>query len=117
VTAPELLAVVLDALADRIAVRIGVVREPDVYDSRNLPPRCTRRRFVELCRAGRVAGAWREGVNWCCSREAWEAARVTRKQAAAPRPVAPLEAQADRLLTRAGLRVVGRARSPSGGRQ
>ena len=47
----------LDLLADRLAARLGDVRERDVYDSANLPLRTSRRRFAELCRSGRVAGA------------------------------------------------------------
>ena len=96
----------LDALADRIAVRIGATRERETYSSRALPPLCSRRRFAELCRAGRVADARREGCDWVCSRGAWQAARTRR---VAPRPITSatsLDARAEALLARNGLRVL-----------
>jgi hypothetical protein len=105
---PDALGILLDALADRIAARIGATCQAETYDSRNLPPRTSRRRFAEVCRSGRVEDARREGRDWVCSRATWEA---TRKCQATPRQVAPsppqpLSEQADRLLARAGLRVV-----------
>jgi len=109
---PDVLAVLLDALADRIAARIGVRAERDTYSSRDLPPRCSRRRFAELCRSGRVADARREGREWMCSRDAWLDARAHRSSpspAEAPTRIPPtIDAQANALLARAGLRVVGR---------
>ena len=110
IVAPDLLGVLLDALADRIAARIGSCGEREHYDSRNLPPRCTRRRFAEVCRSGRVADARREGRDWACSRAAWEAARSRKpmpRAAALPQAPTSLEARADTLLARSGLRVVG----------
>jgi hypothetical protein len=106
---PDLLSVVLDALADRIAARIGSTRERETYSSCDLPPRTSRRRFAELCRSGRVADARRHGRDWSCSREAWEGARTRRApQTTRDRPVLPvaLRDRADALLSRAGLRVV-----------
>lgn len=107
---PDLLSAVLDLLADRIAARIATAPDRERYDSRNLPPRCARRRFAEVCRSGRVNDARREGRDWTCSREAWEAARSRKPRMSATHPAAPtsLDATADRLLARSGLRVVGR---------
>ena len=106
---PDLLGALLDAIADRIAVRITTSAERERYDSRNLPPRCSRRRFAEVCRSGRVADARREGRDWVCAVEAWEAARsrkpISRHVGATERT--PLSERADRLLARAGLRIVG----------
>ncbi len=110
---PDLLGALLDALADRIAARIGAVRERETYSSRDLPPRTTRRRFAEVCRSGRVLDARREGRDWICSRAAWE---VARHRASAPPAMPatadarPLAGRADELLARAGLRVVGGGR-------
>lgn len=105
----EPLAAVLDALADRIAARILTKSEREMYSSRDRPPSCTRRRFAELCRSGRVVGARRDGRDWVCSRDAWHAARV--RKVAPPMPAtASLDAKADALLARAGLRVVKGAR-------
>jgi hypothetical protein len=110
--APEItaaIAAVLDALADRIAERIGTRREREIYSSRELPPRCSRRRFAELCRSGRVPGARREGRDWTCSREAWEAARSHKpgRRAPEPPPSDSLVERADALLARARLRRIG----------
>ena len=102
--APDVLAELLDALAERIAIRLAAGRECDAYSSTDLPPRCSRRRFAELCRSGRVVDARQEGRAWVCSRQTWEAARV-RRPAPARRSVTT-QAQADALLARAGLRVV-----------
>jgi hypothetical protein len=99
----------LDALADRIAMRL-TTRPPETYSSRDLPPRCSRRRFAEISRSGRIDGASREGRDWICTRAAWEAARSRKANGAAPVavPIEPpsLSARADELLKRAGLRVV-----------
>lgn len=110
---PEVLARLLDAVAEdlaaRVATRLGSGANPDTYDSRHLPPRCTRRRFAEVCRSGRADGARREGFDWVCSRPAWEAAQTRKQPPAPPRsPRAPSDrtAQADRLLARSGLRIV-----------
>ncbi len=105
---PDLLALLLDALADRIAARIATTAERERYDSRNLPPRCSRRRFAEVCRSGRVADAQREGRDWTCSREAWAAARSRKTSARATEAPAArsLDVRADQLLARAGLRFV-----------
>ena len=107
-TSGALLAV-LDYVADRSATRIGSTREREIYTSLDLPPACSRRRFAELCRGGRVVGALRNGNVWTCSRAAWDASR--RRPAKAPAPerelAAPqLEAAAADLLASAGLRVV-----------
>ena len=105
---PDVLAVLLDALADRIAARISTNTERERYDSHNLPPRCSRRRFAEVCRSGRIADAQREGRDWTCSRRAWEEARSRKAPARPAAPPAPtsLNARADALLARSGLRVV-----------
>jgi hypothetical protein len=101
------LATCLDALADRIAERIVAVRERERYDSLNLPPHTTRRRFAEVCRSGRVDDARRAGRAWECSRVAWEEARTRRPNSSPPAPQRKaLDAQADELLGRAGLRIV-----------
>lgn len=110
---PEALAMLLDAIADRLAARIASRDQRETYSSRELPPRCSRRRFAEVCRTGRVADAEREGRDWTCSRAAWQSARARKP---APRIVepttpTPLTEQADRLLARAGLRVVGGRRT------
>jgi hypothetical protein len=42
----------------------------------HLPPRTSRRRFAEICRSGRVQGAYRDGRIWVCIREAWHSARA-----------------------------------------
>jgi hypothetical protein len=107
----DVLGLLLDALADRIAERIGNTREREHYDSRNLPPRTSRRQFAKVCRSGRVAEARRIGRDWECSRAAWESARAQRP--AAPTRMVdhrPLDARADELLSRAGLRLVRGAR-------
>ena len=104
------LGMLLDALADRIARRIATRPERETYSSRELPPRCSRRRFAELCRSGRIDGAHREGRDWICTRQAWEAARSRKPNGAAPVAAAigstSLVARADALLERSGLRVV-----------
>lgn len=109
---PDLMGAVLDALADRIAARIVSPHVRETYDSRNLPPRTTRRRFAEVCRSGRVADARREGRDWTCSRQGWDAARrrAPTVPATATSPATPdarsLTARADALLARTGLRIV-----------
>jgi hypothetical protein len=105
---PDLLGALLDALADRIAERIGSTREREIYSSRELPPRTTRRRFAEVCRSGRVLDARRQGRDWTCSRLAWEASRSRKPSALPAATSAPttLDARADALLARNGLRVV-----------
>ena len=111
--AHDLLDGLLDALADRIAARMASPPGRQGYSSRELPPRTTRRRFAEVCRSGRVADARRDGGCWECSRAAWELARrraPTTAHSAEPREHAVLD-RADRLLARAGLRVVPGARS------
>jgi hypothetical protein len=105
----DLLATLLDAMADRIAARIATAPERERYSSRALPPNTTRRRFAEVCRSGRVADARREGRDWTCSRAAWEVARSRKPSLPTVAPTARDE-QADRLLSRAGLRVVGGSR-------
>jgi hypothetical protein len=103
------LAIVLDMLADRIAARIGSVREREVFTSVDLPPHVTRRRYAELCRSGRIAGATRDGAIWTCTRAAWEASRRRAAKVTAPARelAAPeLEAEATELLASAGLRVM-----------
>jgi hypothetical protein len=103
------LEALLDALAERIAARILVAREQDTYSSHELPLRCTRRRFAELCRSGVVLGARRDGRDWVCAREAWDAARAPKTRSARVAAL-PLDVKADALLARAGLRVVKGAR-------
>jgi hypothetical protein len=108
-TADGLFSTVLDELADRVAARIMSARGRETYSSHDRPPRTTRRRFAELCRSGRVVGARRDGRDWVCSRDAWHAARV--RKVAPPLPATTsLDAKADALLARAGLRVVKGAR-------
>ena len=115
---PDILGLVLDELADRIAARIATVREREVYTSLELPPHVTRRRFAEVCRSGRVLGATRDGDIWTCTRSAWDTARRRATQATQAPPATPSAgasstdktAVADRLLERAGLRVVGSRR-------
>ena len=76
------------------------------YDSTHLPPRTTRRRFAELCRSGRVAGAYREGRNWVCSCDAWHAVRARRPRTTPASDGAPaLAERVDELLRRRGLRL------------
>jgi hypothetical protein len=98
----------LDAIADRVAARINARAERDTYSSRDLPPRCTRRNFAEVCRHGYVEGARREGRDWVCSREAWNTAR---SRPAPPKPAttaaeSSLIARADALLQRKKLRLI-----------
>jgi hypothetical protein len=108
------LSAFLDALADRLTARINGRVEWETFSSRELPPRTTRRRFAEVCKSGRVEGARREGRDWICSRTAWEQTRTRRSSVATRRPMnsatsptAILDARADALLARAGLRVIG----------
>lgn len=101
----EILSAVMDELAGRVAVRLLTLRGGETYSSCDLPPRCSRRRFAELCRSGRVGDAHREGRDWICSRDAWHAARA--RKPATPQPQERcLSAKADALLARSGLRVV-----------
>jgi hypothetical protein len=103
----------LDELADRLATRILSTSRHETYSSRDLPPRCSRRRFAELCRSGRVVGARREGREWVCAREAWEAERTRAYAPVVTKTTVKatsLDAKADALLARAGLRVVKGAR-------
>jgi hypothetical protein len=99
----------IDTLAARIAElvadRLAAGGPRDMYDSLHLPPRVSRRRFAEVCRSGRVADALRDGRNWTCTRRAWEAARKARADCG-DGVTTSLDAKADALLTRAGLRVV-----------
>lgn len=102
------LSALLDALADRIAVRVRFAPERRTYSSRSLPPRCSRRRFAEVCRSGRVKDARRDGRDWVCSACAWDAARTHGAPPGANRPDGGnLAGRADALLSAAGLRVVG----------
>ena len=103
----DVLSMVLDEIVDRIARRLGLRTEHETYSSVDLPPRCLRRRFVESCRSGRVANAWKDGRIWVCSREAWQARGPIRALRSSSQPAAKsLEARADALLARAGLRLV-----------
>ena len=81
----------------------------DCYSSISLPPRTKRRQFAKQRRSGRVEGAYREGRDWVCSRETWHAARRRTHKAAPSAPTfePSVAERADRLLARAGLRVVG----------
>ena len=107
-----LLGVLLDALADRVAARIGLHTERTVYTSLDLPPCCTRRRFREV--APRIPEATKQGALWIVPRVAWDAYRTRRSgtarrvEASATTP--DLDRQADELLREAGLRVVRGAR-------
>jgi hypothetical protein len=103
-----LLDAFLDEVAERVALRLNSRVEHAVYSSQQLPPRCSRRRFAEVCRSGRVRGARRDGRDWVCTREAWEGRRSG--QRAPWRPTMALDARAEVLLRRAGLRVASRAR-------
>ena len=76
-------------------------------------PGVSRRTHNETLRSGRVAGAYRDGREWVCTREAWFAARA-RRPAIAPvlqlvqspsdedRALAMLEASGHRIVTRQG---------------
>jgi hypothetical protein len=107
------LGAILDVLADRLRA-FETHDEPETYSSHDLPPRTTRRRFAELCRANRVEGAHQEGRLWVCSRQAWHASRSRPVRPPPPTVVAQSERQlverADELLRRKGLRVVGGVR-------
>jgi hypothetical protein len=97
--------VLLDEIARRLAVRLDLAREREVYTSDRLPPDCrTRRRFAECCR--RIPEARKMGRAWAVSREAWERARARRPPTAPPPETTSIDDDADRLLTRAGLRIV-----------
>jgi hypothetical protein len=93
------------ALASLAEVRDSEPASRDTYDSEHLPPRTSRRRFTELCRSGRVVGAFRDGRHWVCSHDAWRARRA-RPTPVRPEPEAPAElsARAQALLRRSGLR-------------
>jgi hypothetical protein len=107
--AEELLGAILDMLADRLAARVLSAPQRERYDSRQLPPNTTRRRFAEICRGGRVSDAKREGQTWSCTRTAWEAARAAGIRRRPPEVVperGPLDHRAHELLARAGLRLV-----------
>jgi hypothetical protein len=81
---------------------------PDVYDSGHLPPRTSRRRFAELCRSGRIGGAYREGRDWVCPRSSWHSSRMVGTRVAPPMPESDsaLVERADELLRRRGLRIL-----------
>jgi hypothetical protein len=89
----------------------GAEKSPEpgeLYDSEHLPPRISRRRFAELCREGRVPGAYREGSRWVCTRESWRAGRAhsaVRDPASANTATAIVD-RADQLLRRSGLRLL-----------
>jgi len=97
--------------AVREAVREELHADAETFDSRRLPPDCrTGRRFAEECR--RIPDATKLGRVWTVPRVAWEAHRTRRRgsalRAETPPPApTPLVQQADRLLARSGLRVVG----------
>lgn len=95
------------ALAELASDGESHLADGDVYDSAHPPPHTTRRRFAELCRSGRIAGAYREGRTWVCAR-AWHAARA-RKPRTRDLPASPpsLVDRADELLRRRGLRMLG----------
>jgi hypothetical protein len=103
-TAMSVIEALAAELAPRVAALLGRAILPETYSSRALPARCSRRRFAEVCRSGRVEGAYRDGRDWVCSRAAWEAARAGRPTASR---TPSLDARADALLARSGLRVVG----------
>lgn len=109
---PDVLAGLLALLRDAVreAVREELRADSETFDSRRLPPDCrTLRRFAEECR--RIPDATKLGRVWTVPRGSWEAYRRRRRGTAA-RPEAPppaptsLDARADALLARSGLRVV-----------
>jgi hypothetical protein len=104
-----------DALAKLAQEGEATSTHADVYDSDHLPPRTSRRRFAELCRSGRVPGAYREGRHWVCARETWHSARLAgvRSVPAPSESNSMLVERADELLHRRGLRLLP-ARGRSG---
>ncbi len=104
-----LLALLREAVRD--AVRDELRADTETYDSRRLPPDCrTGRRFAEECR--KIPEATKLGRVWTVPGAAWEAHRTRRRGAAvrsegSPPASTSLVEQADRLLARSGLRVVG----------
>jgi hypothetical protein len=101
-----------EALADLARERERAPDQEAAYDSMNLPPRTSRRRFAELCRSGCVPGAHREGRAWICSRDAWHASRIRgAPKNRAPNPLPSLAERADALLRRGGLRLLPTARA------
>jgi hypothetical protein len=105
----DLLSKLLEELSARLAARLSVPTAALSYSSQKLPQGVSRRCFAETCRSGRVEGAWLDGRVWHCSVAAWEAARTTLRPRASSERATPtsLDAKADALLTRAGLRIVG----------
>jgi hypothetical protein len=96
------------ALAELASDGESQLADRDVYDSAHAPPNTTRRRFAELCRSGRIAGAYREGRTWVCARAAWHAARARKPRARDLTGSPPsLVDRADELLRRRGLRMLG----------
>jgi hypothetical protein len=97
-----------NALAELASETEASGERAECYDSQQLPPRTSRRRFAELCRSGRVPGAYREGRNWVCRREAWRVARArgSLHRAETSDEVTPLAERAEALLRRRGLRLV-----------
>jgi hypothetical protein len=109
---PDVLAGLLVLLRDvvREAVREELRADTETFDSRRFPPDCgTARRFAEECR--KIPEATKRGRVWIVPKCAWEAHRTRRRGSSSRTEVAPvstpLTEQADRLLVRAGLRVVG----------
>jgi hypothetical protein len=101
-----------DALAELARASDAEGGVPGTYDSTHRPPRTSRRRFAELCRSGRVAGAYREGREWVCTREAWHASRARAQGPRAGSNAAPpsLVDRADELLRRHTLRLLDQRR-------
>lgn len=101
------LALLRDAVREAVREELGR-GERDTYTSLALPPDCpSRRTFAEWCR--RLPEAERRGREWSIPRAVWEARRV-RRRGSAPiveqSAATSLDARADALLARAGLRVV-----------
>jgi hypothetical protein len=73
------LARLIERIVDRrLDERLGVARGVEIFTSKNLPPRTTRRAFVEACCAGRIEGAVKRGRIWECSAASWYQSRSTR---------------------------------------
>ncbi len=111
-----------EALAE-LATEPPAETSPEHYDSRNLPPRTSKRRFAEVCRSGRVPGAHREGRHWVCSRTAWHGARINAPkrpeklpETPPPEPALGLADRAEALLRRQGLRFLSPGRRAPDGR-
>ena len=70
-------AALLEALVDeRVEAKLAALGVLfDEHSSAHPPQNVTTRTFNRWCRAGRVAGAERDGSGWRCSAAAWREAR------------------------------------------